>query len=58
MKGTQGTINLILKAVALGTSIATLVLSIMNVTTAEANVTLLGIGLLALALVALQKERA
>jgi hypothetical protein len=51
----QGTITLVLKAVALGMAIASLVLGIMNVTTMETNVTLLSIGLLALALVALQK---
>ena len=52
----QGTINLVLKAVALGMAVASLVLSIMNVATVETSVTLLSIGLLALALVSLQKE--
>ena len=56
MKQYQGTINLILKAVALGTAVASLVLGIMNVTTVETNVTLLAIGLFALALILLQKE--
>ena len=50
----QGTINLILKAVALGTSVAVLVLGILQAITAETGVTLLGIGLFALALYALQ----
>jgi len=45
-----------LKAVALGTAIASIVLGIMNVTIVETNVTLLSIGLFALALVSLQKE--
>jgi len=56
MKEYQGTINLILKAVALGTAVASLVLGIMNVATVDTNVTLLAIGLFALALVSLQKE--
>ena len=51
----QGTINLVLKAVALGMAVASIVLGIMNVTTVETNVTLLSIGLFALALVSLQK---
>jgi hypothetical protein len=51
----QGTINLVLKAVALGMAVASLVLGIMNVATVETSVTLLSIGLLALALVSLQK---
>jgi hypothetical protein len=51
----QGTINLILKAVALGTAVASIVLSIMNASTVETNVTLLSIGLFALALFSLQK---
>ena len=51
----QGIITLVLKAVALGMGVASLVLSIMNVTTMETNVTLLSIGLFALALVSLQK---
>ena len=52
----QGTINLILKAVALGMSVASIVLSIMNVSTVETNVTLLSLGLFALALLSLQKS--
>jgi hypothetical protein len=50
------TVTLILKAVALGMAIASLVLGIMGVTTPETGVTMLSIGLFALALVALQKE--
>ena len=55
MKQYQGTITLVLKAVALGTAIASIVLGIMNVSTVETSVTLLSIGLFALALVSLQK---
>jgi hypothetical protein len=55
MEQYQGTINLILKAVALGMAVASIVLGIMNVTTVETNVMLLSIGLSALALVSLQK---
>jgi hypothetical protein len=57
MKQYQGTINMILKAVAVGTSVAVLVLGIMNATTAETSITLLGIGLFALALVSLQGSK-
>jgi hypothetical protein len=55
MKQYQGTINLILKAVALGTAVASLVLGIMNMTTVETNVTLISIGLFALVLVSLRE---
>ncbi|MBN1536679.1 MAG: hypothetical protein JW908_08110 [Anaerolineales bacterium] len=54
MKQYQATINVICKAVALGASAAVLVLGILGVTTAATSITLLGIGLFALALVALQ----
>lgn len=50
----QGTINLILKAVALGMGAAVVVLGILGVATTETSITLLGIGLFALALTALQ----
>ncbi len=50
----QGTINLILKAVALGMGAAVVVLGILGVVTTETSITLLGIGLFALALTALQ----
>jgi hypothetical protein len=55
MKQHQNTITRVLKAVALGMAIASIVLGIMQVTTLETNVTLLGIGLFALALVSLQE---
>ena len=54
MNKNQGTINLILKVVALGMAVASLVLGILNATTAETSITLLSIGLFALALVSLQ----
>ena len=54
MKQYQGTINSILRAVALGASAAVLVLGILQAITAETGVTLLGIGLFALALYTLQ----
>ncbi|MBN1994731.1 MAG: hypothetical protein JW953_18685 [Anaerolineae bacterium] len=55
MKQYQKTITSVLKAVALGMAVASLVLVIMQVTTLETNVTLLGIGLFALALLSLQE---
>ena len=55
MKQNQETIARVFKAVALGMAIASIVLGIVNVTTLETNVTLLGIGLFALALVSLQE---
>ena len=57
MKQYQGTIHMILKAVALGASAAVLVLGILQATTAETSITLLGIGLFALALAALQNSK-
>ena len=54
MKQYQGTINMILKAVAVGASAAVLVLGIMQATTPATSITLLAIGLFALALHALQ----
>ena len=54
MQQNQKLIAQILKAVALGMATASIVLSIMNVITVETNVTLLGIGLFALALLSLQ----
>lgn len=56
VKQYQGTINQILKAVALGMGVVVVVLGILNATTAETSITLLGIGLFALALAALQGE--
>jgi hypothetical protein len=55
MKQPQGVITTILKAVALGMAVASLVLGILKVSTPALGVTLLSIGLFALALVSLQK---
>lgn len=55
MKQYQSIIAQILKAVALGMAAASLVLGILKVSTPELGVTLLSIGLFALALVSLQK---
>ena len=52
----KGTVTLILKAVAMGMGVASIVLSILNTLTPETGVTMLGIGLFALALVALQGD--
>ena len=58
MKPYQDVVTQILKAVALGTGAASVVLGALNVGTAELGVTLLGIGLFALALASLQKTGA
>jgi hypothetical protein len=50
----KGIVDLILKAVALGMSVASIVLGILNTASLETSVTLLSIGLLALALAELQ----
>ena len=52
----QTIVTLVLKAVAVGMSVASIVLGFLNVTDIDTNVTLLGIGLFALAVAALQKE--
>ena len=54
MKQNQRTINTILKAVAVGASAAVLALGILQVTMAATSITLLAIGLFALALTTLQ----
>lgn len=54
MHNTNSIITLVLKAVALGMAVASLVLGILGTVTVETMVTLLSIGLLALALEALQ----
>ena len=56
MGKTQGTVGAICKAVALGASVASLVLVFLGVTDVDTRLTLPGIGLFALALAALQKE--
>lgn len=54
MHNTNSIITLVLKAVALGMAVASLVLGILGTVTVETMVTLLSIGLLALTLEALQ----
>lgn len=56
MGNVQSTINLVLKAVAVGMSIAAVVLGILGTGDVNTQVNLLGIGLFALSLAALQKE--
>jgi len=55
MQKYQGMVNLVLKAVALAMAVASIVMSILGTTTVEAILTLLSIGLLSLALAALQR---
>lgn len=57
MENTQRIINLVLKAVAVGMSVVSIVMSFLpDVGDTETQITLLGIGLFALALSALQRE--
>jgi len=57
MEDPKKIINLILKAVALAMAIASIVMGLFpGETTAETHITLLSIGLAALAIAALQKE--
>ncbi len=55
MKSFQKLLPLILNAIALAMAVASVVLSILNTAPAQSLVTLLGLGLFALALAALQK---
>jgi hypothetical protein len=55
MKQHGGLVELVLKAVAMGMAVASIVLGVLKVAAVETHVTLLGIGLFALALAALQK---
>jgi hypothetical protein len=50
----NGIVELILKAVALGMAVSSIVLGVLNAASVETTVTLLSIGLCALALAALQ----
>jgi len=52
----QNTVRLVLKAVAVGMSVASVILGFLGQVDVSTQVTLLGIGLFALALVALQNE--
>jgi hypothetical protein len=57
MENTQGILSLVLKAVALGMAVVSIVLGFLpGVADTSTQVTLLSIGLFALALEALQKE--
>lgn len=54
---TQRIIGLVLKAVAVGMSVTSIVMGFLpDVATVDTHITLLGIGLFALAVAALQKE--
>ena len=57
MENPQKIINLVLKAVAVGMSVASIVMGFFpDVTDVDTHITLLSIGLAALAVAALQKE--
>jgi len=57
MSKVQPIVNLVLKAIALAMAVASVVLSILGETTAETVIILLGIGLFALAVAALQQTK-
>ena len=57
MSRIQPIVNLVLKAIALVMAVASVVVSILGSTTAETVITLLGIGLFALAVAALQQNK-
>jgi len=56
MEDVESTANLVLKAVALGMAVACVVLGILGAVDVSAQVTLLGIGLFALAMLTLRNE--
>jgi hypothetical protein len=56
MENAQNIINLVLKAVAVGMSVASIVLGILNVADLNTQITLLGIGLFTLSIAALSKS--
>jgi len=56
MEKVQTIVTLVLKAVAVGMSVASIVLGFLNVADVNTHLTLLSIGLFALAVSALQKE--
>ena len=56
MQESRTLVDLVLKAVALAMAVASVVLGILQVAPLETNVTLVGIGLFALALAALQEH--
>lgn len=55
MENTQNIINLVLKAVAVGMSVVSIVLGFLNAADAGTQITLLSIGLFALSVAALSK---
>ena len=57
MSKVQPIVNLVLKAIALAMAVASIVVSILGSATAETVITLLGIGLFALAVAALQQNK-
>ena len=56
MEETQNIVSIVLKAVAVGMSVSSIVLGILGVADISTQVMLLGIGLAALAIAALQNE--
>jgi hypothetical protein len=56
MDNAQRIINLVLKAVAVGMSIVSIVIGVMDAGDVDTQITLLGIGLAALAVASLQSE--
>jgi hypothetical protein len=56
MEKVQNIVSLVLKAVAVGMSVGSIVLNSLNVVDMETHVTLLGIGLFTLAVAAVQRE--
>ena len=56
MENSQKIVGLVLKAVALAMGVVSIVLGILNVADIDTQVTLLSIGLLTLAVAALQKD--
>ncbi len=57
MTKVQSTINLVLKAVAIGMAIPSIILLVLDVAPLETSVTLLSIGLLALAVASLSETQ-
>lgn len=56
MENAQNIVNIVLKAVAVGMSVTSIVLGILGVVDVETQVTLLGIGLATLAVASLSEE--
>ena len=56
MESSKNTIHTVLKAIAVAMAVASIVLGFLNAASVSTQVALLGIGLLALAVVALQNE--